>query len=335
MLKDKSIIKSLIIVLFLWIPISIFILLYKDSQKNDNNLQNALEIEREGVQYSFVVTADMRKYGDIVEYNDSKYFKGILEDILNLNESFLFVVGDLDPVNKIDSSIKSILGEDYIWYPVVGNHELPDSGTEAYSGENIEYLREFKLESVNAGPNPCPETTYSFDYRNTHFVVLNEYCNEESDIGIDGDVSDTIYSWLESDLEKTNKEIIFVFGHEPAFPQADQENERLRHVGDSLDQYPENRDRFWDLLTDNSVVAYFCGHTHNYSIILKDGVWQIDAGHARGAGDTGAKSTYIIVSINDNLVEYETFRINQDTFEYESADKGQLTSINISTVLHI
>ena len=330
MLKNKPLIKISLIILFVWILIFTSIFLYINSQKDDENLINELEVERESVQYSFVVTADMRKYGDIEEYNDSKYFKGVLEDILTIDESFLFVVGDLDPVNKIDSSIKSILGEDYTWYPVVGNHELPDSGTESYSGENIEYLRNFDLEAVNQGPEPCSETTYSFNHRNTHFVVLNEYCNEKSDISTTGNVSDTIYSWLESDLEETNKELVFVFGHEPAFPLQDQESERLRHVGDSLDQYPENRDRFWDLLVENSVIAYFCGHTHNYSTLDSNGVWQIDAGHARGIGDTGAKSTYIIVSINDNLVEYETFRINQETFEYESSDKGRFTQINIS-----
>jgi hypothetical protein len=43
---------------------------------------------------------------------------------------------------------------------------------------------------VNAGPPGCEETTYSFDYGDAHFVVLNEYYNGTSDRGTDGDAAD-------------------------------------------------------------------------------------------------------------------------------------------------
>ena len=41
---------------------------------------------------------------------------------------------------------------------------------------------------VNVGPAGCAETTYSFDYGNAHFVVLNEYFDGSSDVGADGEV---------------------------------------------------------------------------------------------------------------------------------------------------
>ena len=43
---------------------------------------------------------------------------------------------------------------------------------------------------VSAGPPGCEETTYSFDYGDAHFVVLNEYYNGISDRGTDGEVAD-------------------------------------------------------------------------------------------------------------------------------------------------
>ena len=320
--KKKLFIIISVIVILLLLSLSIVISIKRSS--NNKQISSEIQKNEEHIEFSFIVVSDMREYGDISQYDDSKYFKGILEDISKRDEAFLIVVGDLDPVGKIAFSIENYLGKDYIWYPVIGNHELPDAGSESHTGENIEFLRNFNLYNVTSGPEPCSETTYSFDYENTHFIVLNEYCNEESDIGTAGDIGDTIYTWLESELKNTNKENIFVIGHEPAYPQPDDESGRLRHKGDSLDQYTENRDRFWDLLVDNSVIAYFCGHTHNYSALEIDGIWQIDAGHARGMGDTEAKSTYIVVSINDNVVEYETFRMNQDTYIYELADSGAL-----------
>jgi PKD repeat protein len=92
----------------------------------------------------------------------------------------------------------------------------------------------------------------------------------------------------------------------------------LRHLGDSLDQYPANRDRFWSLLQNEGVLAYFCGHTHNYSAVNVDGVWQVDAGHARGAGDTGAPSTFVVVHVDGGTVTFDAYRDEHDgTYDYD------------------
>jgi hypothetical protein len=87
---------------------------------------------------------------------------------------------------------------------------------------------------------------------------------------------------------------------------------------DSLNQFNHvaNRDRFWDLLVAEGVTAYICGHTHNYSavridengVIGGDGVWQIDAGHARGVGDIGAPSTFVRITVDGGYVTYQTYR---------------------------
>jgi hypothetical protein len=41
------------------------------------------------------------------------------------------------------------------------------------------------------------------------------------------------------------------------------------------------RDDFWQILSDNNVTAYICGHTHYIYSDLVDGVYQLDAGEAR------------------------------------------------------
>ena len=184
------------------------------------------------------------------------------------------------------------------------------------------WLRGYDYGSVRPGPSGCPETTYSFDSANIHFAVLNEYCNEAGDDVTDGDIPDHLYNWLVADLAATTKEHIFVVGHEPAFPQPDADNGRLRHETDSLNAHVAHRDRFWNLLKSEGVVAYICGHTHNYSLVRIDGVWQLDVGHARGLGDPGARSTFSYIHVNGTAITYETYRDDANGGPYSLTHAG-------------
>jgi predicted phosphodiesterase len=266
-------------------------------------------------EFSFVVTCDMREFS-APEYQSSEYFLGACEAISEAGKGeFMISPGDIDPPWYVLETISQVLGEDYLWYPVIGNHE-------AETPEDMAYLRGYNALGirlpfiVNKGPDKSKETMYSFDYGNAHFVVINNYFDGKSDIGTDGDIVDETYQWLYLDLSNTQKECIFVFGHEPAFPLPDMDTGRLRHVYDSLNKYTENRDRFWKLLKDKGVVAYVCGHTHNTSIEKIDGVYQIDAGHSRGIGDKGAPSTFIKINIKGNSSECEIYRLSPDKGEY-------------------
>lgn len=278
--------------------------------------------------FTFAVTADMRYFSGEGGYDTSGYFRGVMEAIHAVGGSaFMLSPGDIDPVDDVEWTITEVMGPGYLWYPVVGNHELPGDGSEPDYGANMDVLRNYDYDPngagtppdiVNTGPSGCPETTYSFDYENAHFVVLNQYCDTGGDTVTSGDVPDHLYDWLVDDLQATAQEHIFVFGHEPAFPQPDADNGRLRHSTDSLNQYPTNRTRFWNLLRDEGVVAYFCGHTHNYSAYYDDGVWQLDAGHARGAGDTGAASTFLMVHVDADTVTFDAYRdVHDGVYDYD------------------
>lgn len=292
-----------------------------------------LPIVSQGVatEFTFVVTADMREYSGPGQYDTPQYFRGACETIAALGGgAFMVSPGDIDPPADVEWTIEQYIGQDYIWYPVVGNHE-------AETTADMEWLRAYgsgdslSLSVVNAGPSACGETTYSFDYGNSHFVVLNEYCDGTSDTGTDGDVVDALYNWLVSDLSTTDREHIFVFGHEPAYPQPDADSGRLRHLGDSLDAHPANRDRFWALLKDKGVIAYICGHTHNYSAVNVGGVWQLDTGHARGIADTGAPSTFILVHVEGGVVTFEAYRDDANGGSYTLAHSGILADGASST----
>jgi predicted phosphodiesterase len=258
-------------------------------------------------EFSFFITADMRQYAG-PEFQSSKYFLGVCEAIkMEGKGAFMVSTGDIDPPWFVRQTITSVLGENYIWYPVLGNHETETS-------EDMAYLREYNRDGntlpyiVNKGPAGAVETMYSFDYGDAHFVVVNQYYNGVADMVLDGDTSPATYEWLAADLKASDKKYKFVFGHEPAYVLPDMKTGRLRHENNSLNKYPENRDRFWNLLKENRVVAYVCGHTHNTSIYKFEGVYQIDAGHSRGIGDQAVPSTFVKITVGKEECIYRFFR---------------------------
>ena len=278
--------------------------------------------------FTFVVAADMREYAGS-GYDSSDYFRGAVEAIDVVGKgAFMISPGDIDPPGNVLWTITRTLGVAYPWYPVVGNHELPcnpsDSNcNEDHSGDIMNWLNSYDYGTVNVGPSGCPTSTYSFDYRNTHFVVLNEYCDVSGDDVTEGDITDHLYEWIAGDLSSTDKVHIFVFGHEPAFPQPDVDSWEARNMQSSLNAYSTNRDSFWTLLRNEGVAAYFCGHTHNYSAINIDGVWQVDVGHSRGKGDGGqdveSASTFVMVRVDGDIVTFETYRDEHDG-DYDYVD---------------
>lgn len=284
--------------------------------------------------FEFAVSADQRQYAGSGTYDSSSYFRGAMEALDQLGAGeFMISPGDIDPVADQRWTIDQVLGTAYIWYPVVGNHELPGDGYENNLGDNMAYLRAYDYGTVNPGPSGCRETTYSFDHENVHFIALNEYCDTAGDSATNGDIRDHLYNWLVADIQATSQEHILVFGHEPAYPLPDMDNDRLRHQYDSLNQYPANRDRFWNLLRDEGVLAYIHGHTHNTSALKIDDVWQVDVGHARGAGDTGAASTYAKVRVGGSVTAVDFYRDEHDgTYDYLDIHHNRLLTGSCATV---
>lgn len=292
--------------IFIWVVFLLIVLFSSGATLCDRSAAD-------DVVFSFNVTCDMREFAG-PDYQSSQYFMGACEAIQKTGKgAFMISPGDIDPPWHVAATVSKILGEDYIWYPVVGNHE-------SETREDMEWLRNWGRKDipnlVRRGPKNCEETTYSFEYKNAHFAVINQYFDGISDIGTNGDVADSLYFWLKNDLENTAKPFIFVCGHEPILSIPDIDNGRHRYKGDNLDEYPDHNHRFQVLLRKHAVTAYICGHTHNFSAAKINGIWQIDAGHARGIGDRGSRSTFIKFSVGRKKCRVDVYRCDTSGENY-------------------
>jgi hypothetical protein len=271
----------------------------------------APEPEAAPASFSFSVAGDMRAALGPTE------FGGVLAALGEIGPGeFLVSPGDLDPPADVLAAIEAALGKGFPWLAAVGNHEVE-------SPAHMDYLRARGAgplpfaTNFRAGPGASAATTYSFDAGGAHFVVLNQYFEGRVDdfiptsASLSGDVSPALLAWLAADLaeaEARAPRYTFVIGHEPAWPMPDADGAPARHVGDSLDAHPQNRDAFWELLKEHRVTAYFCGHTHGFSVHDFDGVLQVDTGHSKGTADVSPASTFLRVDLEPSGGVMTTWR---------------------------
>jgi len=161
------------------------------------------------IEVTFSVTADMRHYTG----ENINYFRNACEQIVFGGAGdFMVSPGDIDPPGNTYATIQKYIDPTYLWYPVAGNHE-----TETAS--DMVWLRIFNRDGntlpniVNVGPAGCAETTYSFDYGNAHFSIIDS--NKDFSPG------SKQYQWLEQDLAKSKAVWKFVFHHHPLYSTYD------------------------------------------------------------------------------------------------------------------
>nr|MBU1327941.1 metallophosphoesterase [Candidatus Omnitrophota bacterium] len=258
--------------------------------------------------FRFAVIGDTRDYSS--DGINAKTMKVILEKIKQEEVDFIVVTGDM-----ITGSAKSSIHRNRLkkwkgiierygisFYIGVGNHEI-----ESEMSENI--IRSV-FEMPENGPNDFKELIYSFDYKNTHFIMLDtEAFNNFHAIG------EVQLKWLKEDVKKNQKKTIFIFGHDPAYPV-------YNHIGSSLDKHAVERDELWGIFKKYNVSAYICGHEHLYNRSIHNGVYQIIAG---GGGapvsvpeEKGGFYNFIVIDVKDDeAIEITVKDINgfvKDTF---------------------
>lgn len=263
--------------------------------------------------FAFALTADMRQFTG-PRHPGPQYFEGACAALKAVGPGdFMICPGDIDPIPPVRATLDRILGTNYVWYPVIGNHE-------AATPEDLVWLRAWGSSPIpgliRRGPPNCEATCYSFDHGPAHFAMINEYCDGKSEKGTTGDVLEPVHAWLAADLAANRQPVVFVVGHEPIVCLPDMDTGRVRHAGNALDAHPATARRFLDLLKQHRVTAYLTAHTHNASVTNLAGVWQVDCGHARGRGDKGAPSTFMKLNVTRSGTRLDIFRDDANGGEY-------------------
>lgn len=159
------------------------------------------------------------------------------------------------------------------------------------------------------GPAGFQGFTYSFDLKNSHFVVL------DSDKPRENMINDTQRSWLEKDLARNKKENTFVFFHEPAYPVSSK-------IGESLSVNNKDRNALWDILVRHRVAAVFSGHEHIHSRKNINGVYQFVIGNTQSFNHDAPKpgmAEYSYVGSHFAIVTVDGKKINVKIYKTDGA----------------
>lgn len=176
-------------------------------------------------------------------------FEMVVSDIKRMYPDFIVTVGDLSDNALEDQykiAMKTMEKIDVPVYYTPGNNDIV--------GEESA-----KLFSKYTGNKKY----YSFDYQNTHFVILNNSIAESYE-----EMSSKQKEWLREDLKKNkNKENIYVFIHKPFW-------------ADKIAK--GKKDKMHELFLKYNVDAVFTGHWHQYAHNNYDGIDYYLAGSSGG-----------------------------------------------------
>jgi len=215
--------------------------------------QKLAALEKIQGKFSFVVIGDNRS-GDEV-------YKKLVSMIMERKPGFVINTGDMitTPGNKREWAkfweISKPITVPY--FLTVGNHD---------AHPKVPLSEKRYREQVDL---PGNELYYSFVAGNSLFIILDS-CLDDQEKKITGEQ----LKWLEGVLAASRQKHKFVFLHHPLYTDLG----KGHHAHDSIDKYPDSRDRLEALFAKSGVDAVFAGHEHYYERRTVDGIVHIITG---------------------------------------------------------
>ncbi len=293
------------------------------------NAATAPTLDPNGIAYSFVVlgcnrlaateTLGVASSANVQELN--RTFADVAA--LSPKPNFLFMDGDLvlgytNDSTNLDKELQAWIalykasplatsGVELVTIP--GNHETDNLAKVAYAPGERTWLRDMAPYITRGGNGPGAggadalqtdqsKLTYSFDYKDAHFVTLNT-----DPVGADWHVP--VY-WVAEDIAAARargQKHVFAIGHKPAYPYPTVPTDGL--VFD-----PVSRNAFWNILQSNQVEAMFSAHNHvgyhsqptghTWMVIAGNGGTPIDASVDPTIPGTGTWFGYTLVTVTNS-----------------------------------
>jgi len=152
---------------------------------------------------------------------------------------------------------------------------------------------------------PGNELYYSFVTGNSLFIVLDSFMDNQ-----EKRIIGEQFKWLDTVLVNSTQKHKFVFLHHPLYTDLG----KGHHAHESLDKYPESRDRLGALFVKYKVDAVFAGHEHYYEKRTVDNVLYIITG---GGGapvydkeEYGGFNHFVQVSVDGDKVSAEVVDVS-------------------------
>ncbi|MFH0853646.1 MAG: metallophosphoesterase [bacterium] len=217
-----------------------FFRLFGDPTASDDLSVNINQVDG----FQFIVMGDNE--------GDTAVFQELVDQASDIPAALFMHLGDLTPnaqeadFANVQARLKTL---PYPYYTAVGNNDIykdPDK---------LKYQKYFSQSQLGLGMGE--NAYYSFDYKNAHFIVLD---NSDRRVGF----GDEQLNWLESDLSNNDSQWTFLIAHRPIdVPFSDV-------FGD--DETPasrESNERFTSIIKKYPITRMYVGHIHtlfSYSI---------------------------------------------------------------------
>ena len=256
----------------------------------DQQIQQKLAaLEKIQGKFSFVVIGDNRSGDDI--------YKKLVSMIVERKPDFVVNTGDMitTPGSRRDWAKFWEMSKPITmpYFLTVGNHD-------AYS--KVPLSEKIYREEVDL---PGNELYYSFVAGNSLFIVLDSYLDDQ-----EKKITGEQLKWIEEVFANSQQKHKFVFLHHPLYTDLG----KGHHAHDSIDKYPEQRDRLEALFAKFKVDAVFSGHEHYYERRTVDGFPHIITG---GGGapmydkeEYGGFSHFVQVTVDGDKVSAEVVDVN-------------------------
>jgi len=222
----------------------------------------------------------------------------VLKDIEMLHPDFIVTVGDIiegysdkeTARKEWDEIFKSMKILTCPVFLIPGNYDIYDRESE-------------ELFIEKTGFNPY----YTFDYENSHFVILNNALAEKVE-----QMGKRQIEWLEKDLiENRNKENIFVFMHKPFWANGIAKG---------------NEDKLHSIFKENNVDAVFTGHWHQFASNEYDGIRYILVGSSGGSWE-GKESVEL-----GKFYQFLWCKVEEDKFYPSLIKAGNIYDMDLVTI---
>lgn len=287
-------------------------------------------LDPNGVAYSFVVVGCNRLAAPDTVGNAStanlQQLNRTFTDVANISPkpNFFFFAGDEvfgynNDTTALDKELKgwvaayqasALTSSGIELVAVPGNHETQNASKVATAPAERVWLRDLAPYIARGGNGPAAggadalatdqsKLTYSFDFKDAHFVTLNT-----DPVGKDWHVPT---AWVTTDLaaaKSRGAKHIFVIEHKPAYPYPTVPT-------DGLTFDLAARDAFWAVLNNNQVEGVFSAHNHvfyrtqpsvgkTWQVIAGNGGTPLDATLDTSIPSTGNYFGYTLVVVTNS-----------------------------------